>query len=134
MSVEGLEEVVGRLELAFKDIAGERTENAVTEMLISAAAHSAALTPVATGNLLNSQGRKVVATQGRVDGSLHYGAKYAPYVHRAPGKLKGLGVYRSPKRYGFVWDPNAEPQFLLKGVNEMIANDKDEIIKRNYEL
>lgn len=115
------------------NLKGPQLERTITEMLIQAAQYSDELTPVATGNLVNSRYRNVKPIGDSLVGEVGYTAKYAMFVHNAPGKLKGMGVYRSPKRLGVVWGPDGEPQFLAKGRDKMIAEDAQAIIQRNME-
>ena len=145
MSVEGLDEVAGRLELLLNDIAGPRTEACVTDMILTGGSHAAMITPIDTGDLLASQGHQVTQTETSTNGVIYYGAAYAGWVHRMSGRLKGQprahfgktseGVeFGGGTGRGNYWDPNGEPQFLLKGMEQMVAEDKDEIIQRHYSL
>lgn len=110
-----------------------QTERTVTEMTIQARQYADELTPVATGNLINSGYRNVRRIGDTMIGEVGYTAKYAFFVHNAPGKLRGMGVYRSPRRLGIVWGPDGEPQFLAKGRDKMIREDAENIIRRNME-
>lgn len=117
-----------------KAISGSLTERTITEVLITAAGHAAAITPVATSTLLNSQFRTVVPSIAGWSGVLGYGVNYAEFVHDKPGTLRGKRVQRSPASMGFVWGPNAEPGFLSKGVEKMLRQDVRGIILRNYKI
>lgn len=130
MSVENQENVIGRIQEILDSVGTEKAQLMVNNMLVKAAEYSAIYTPVANSILINSQFRRIEDNGGKIIGEIGYGADYAVYVHEAPGKLKGLGVYRYPKRLGIVWSPNGEPQFLEKGVNEMLQEDSQEIIDR----
>lgn len=132
MTVTGLQEVTGRLRGLIDYARVGATEKTLTEALIMAGAHAAAITPVATSTLINSQGREVQPTMSGYRGTLYYGAFYAPFVHEKPGTLKGLGVMRYPASDGFVWGPDAEPEFLKKGTEQMAKEDLPGIIQRNY--
>ena len=132
MSVTGIESVSGRLTGFFREVAVDKSEAALTELLIQGGAYAAEMTPIATSTLINSQGREVLQTATGWRGVLYYGAHYAPYVHNAAGKLKGLGVPRSPASLGFVWDPTGEPRFLIKGMEMAAFMDAEEILKRYY--
>lgn len=132
MSVVGIDSVSNRLRGFFRDVGVEKSEAALTELLFQGGAYATEMTPMATGTLANSQGRDVQQTGTGWRGVLYYGAHYAPYVHNAPGKLKGLGVPRHPKTLGYVWDPTGEPRFLIKGMEMAVFKDADEILKRYY--
>lgn len=112
----------------------DMTERLVTRILITVEGYAQAMTPIATGNLANSAFRNVQTTAGGVSGSIEYGAAYAGFVHEAPGTLQGAMASRSPASDGFVWGPNAEPGFLRKGIEQMISNDIDNLIRSEYRL
>lgn len=144
MSVEGLDQVVGRLRVVIDGIKNEKTERAVTALLITGGAHSSELTPIDSSNMINSQFRKTWDTGRGVEGAVYYEAPYAGWVHEMPGVLKGL-----PRRHfgrtsegvdfgggtltGNYWDPAGEPQFLKKGM-EAMAKEAPDILKAIYEL
>lgn len=142
MPVTGLDQVVGRLKLVMDEAKGERTNKAITEMLIIGGENSAVLTPIDTSTLINSQGRELWATATGQSGALYYGAKYAKWVHNMPGTLKGqlrnhFGRTRAGVNFGGgtlggrYWDPDAEPKFLEKGMQQM-AVDAEAILKKHY--
>jgi hypothetical protein len=114
-----------------KSVGGPRTERSITEILITVGANTAPLVPIATSNLLNSQFRKVAPTLGGWSGEIGYGASYARYVHDAAGTLKGTNTPRSPARFGVVWGPDAEPQFLSKGI-QLTLQGVAPILRNNY--
>lgn len=133
MPVQGLDAVVGKLQLFLDEAKNERTEKAITAMLIEGGAAAASLTPVDTSNLINSQHKKTWKTGTGYAGAVYYQAPYAKWVHEMPGKLKGqpryhFGRTREGKQFGGgslngnYWDPNAEPHFLKKGMEEMAQN------------
>lgn len=134
--LEGLEEVNRNLKRRLSQIGGDMTEDFVTAVVLQIRARSAAMTPVMTSNLINSAFHRVYATPMGYAGEMGYGAKYAVFVHEAPGALKGTNTPRikSEPRWGNVWDPNGEPEFLKKGVEEMIAQDLSSIIARSYKI
>ncbi len=121
---------------------GTETEKAITEMLIVGGANASTLTPIDSSNLINSQGRKTWDTGTGKAGAVYYGAKYAGAVHEMSGKLKGqprahFGVTRAGQEFGGgtgtgnYWDPDAEPKFLTKGMEQM-AKDAQTILKKHY--
>lgn len=130
----GFEDVNSKFKELMQRAKSVMTERAVTQCLVQAGNYSAALTPMATGTLLNSQYRTTKVTMNGVEGEIGYTAHYAKHVHDAPGKLLGTNTPRYPASDGFVWGPNAEPGFLLKGVREMISNDFNRILQQEYQL
>lgn len=145
MSVTGLDNVVGRLKLAFDQAQGEKTEAAITEMLIVGGANASSMTPIDQGNLINSQGRKTYPGKNGWEGSVFYGAHYAGLVHKMSGKLKGkpradFGRTREGKAFGGgshdgnYWSPDGEPQFLTKGMEQMGADSAKDILKKHYSV
>ena len=123
-------------------ITGENTQATVTAMLIQSMLRSAAITPVATSNLVNSQYYRTFKNGTKWLGQAGYTAEYAARVHEAAGSLKGLGIKRPTRGgedLGDYWDgangPNSgEPKFLEKGINEMIDNDFENIVKKEYKI
>ncbi len=134
MSVENLDSVMAKIRALNGQLSGDRLEAALTEMSDKTIEYAAIITPIKTSNLLNSRYRRVYKDGSKMIGEVGYTANYALYVHEAPEKLKGRAVYRSPKRYGYVWSPNGENKFLEKGALEMAQFDADEIIKRYLSL
>jgi hypothetical protein len=143
MTVEGADEVINRLEAIIDHAKATASERTLTEALLAAGAHAAYLTPVDTSALRNSQAKEVGRIGGGWYGVLYYGAEYAPWVHEMSGKLKGqprsdFGRTRSGISFGGgtgvgnYWDPNAEPEFLKKGMEKMAEEDLPGIIQRNY--
>lgn len=108
------------------------SERAVTQCLTVAGSYAAAITPVATSFLLNSQYKQVDITINGVKGEIGYGANYAQYVHDAPGILKGLP--RHPESDGVFWGPGGQPGFLSVGVMEMARSDMQSIMRENFLL
>lgn len=153
MPVTGLDKVVGNLKLALENAKEEKTEKAITMMLISGGANASALTPIDSSFLINSQHRKTWTTDLGYAGSVFYEAFYAAWVHEMPGTLKGQprahfgttsNVYKfgGPQKIaefgggslsGNYWDPDAEPNFLKKGMEEM-AQDAEAILKSVYSV
>jgi hypothetical protein len=112
-------------------------EKALTEVLIAAAGFAATMTPIDTSNLINSQFRMITAKNTKVTGMIGYTAAYAAAVHDKPGTLLGTNTPRSksdPSR-GNVWDPDAEPGFLIKAFEDDDARSAiDDIMERNMRL
>ncbi len=149
MPVTGIDQVRGRFKLLVEQAKGEKTERAITEMVILGGQLASELTPFDEGNLLRSQGRKVWPTAEGMSGAVYYGFKYAGYIHDLSGKLKGLprghfGKTREGKQFGGgslrgnYWDAmdgsnTAEPGFLVKGMEKM-TQDAPAILKKIYSV
>lgn len=87
----------------------EQAERAVYVATSIIAGHAALTTPVDTSNLINSQYTRVFKAGTEVVGLVGYTARYAYFVHQAPGTLKGQA---RPDGRGNYWAPNGEPKFL----------------------
>lgn len=137
MPVKGLKEVRQAVRKAFVDISGPRAEKTLTEVLQTAAAFAATMTPIDTSNLINSQYRKITAYGTRVVGAIGYTAAYAAAVHDAKGTLLGTNTPRSksdPSRGNF-WDKDGEPEFLRKAFEDSDARAAiDAVIKRGMKI
>lgn len=132
--VKGVDEVNRRINATLNRVGGRMTERFITEFIIVVAGYASAMTPIATGTLINSQFRRVYATPTGVAGEVGYGARYAIYVHDAPGSLMGTETPRHPRRLGKVWGPNAQPGFLAEGLQQAVTNDLDTLLRRHYRL
>jgi len=129
MPVKGIERVRRAYRLKVEEIDGQRTDKAVYAVLSQGAAMSDTMTPVDTSTLINSRYAPQISRQpGKTIGHVGYTASYAGAVHDAPGKLKGVP---RPSGNGQYWDPNAEPQFLAKGF-EQIKPSIPAILKAAY--
>lgn len=123
MSFSGFEEVNQRFKQAMQDLRVSRTQKTIESILIAVRAAAAPMTPVDTSFLINSAYSKTWRTTSGWEGETGYGANYAQYVHNAPGTLLGTGK---------AWNPDAEPQFLKKAVDDVLNYDIDRIIKEQY--
>lgn len=120
MAVKGIERVRRNFRTVLKGIDGSKTEAAVYAVLKQGAALAQQMTPRDTSNLVNSQyAPQISQRQSRTSGQVGYTAAYAAAVHDAPGTLKGLPRALGKGRY---WDPNAEPQFLTKGFDQLMPS------------
>lgn len=140
------DDLFNRFEHLMMRMRGPAAERAVTEMQIQAMQYSDEITPIDTGNLINSRYRNVRrALNDSVIGVAGYTAEYAAFVHESSGKLRGqprehFGRTRAGEEFGGgtgvgnYWDPSAEPQFLQKGIDKMISEDYESIIERNLGL
>lgn len=119
-------------------IATVRTERGVYAVLSQGSAISDTMVPIDTGTLLNSRFIKIDATRKKTVGRAGYTAAYSASVHEASGKLRGqpranFGKTSNHSDFGpqmpqpfgggtgvgDYWDPNAEPNFLKKGFEEL---------------
>ena len=141
--MKGIESVKRGYRVEVENIATGKTERAIFNVLSTGVSYADMLTPVDTGNLINSRYQPVIEhTKGHVSGRIGYTASYAAAVHYAPGKLKGqprgnFGVTRAGVAFGGgtkvgnYWDPDAEPNFLEKGF-EQVKPDIPAILKDAY--
>lgn len=125
---------------------GRVTEKTLNEIIIIGSQYAAAITPIDTSTLINSQYREVYQkADGKWQGVVGYTAGYALYVHNASGKLKGQprssvesftttsGKVAFASDKGNFWDPDAEPKFLVKGFERDGAAEIRALILRNYQ-
>lgn len=117
MPARGIERTKRALKIKIDKISGPITKRGVYDILEQGAALADTMTPIDTSNLINSRYKPQLAeTDGKVSGTVGYTAEYAAAVHSMPGKLKGQERANGNGQY---WDPNAEPQFLEKGFEEV---------------
>ena len=129
------EDLRARFAEALQGIREDRTERTVTDILIGIQGYAASRTPVMTSNLINSQFRQTIDTAWGFIGKVGYGARYAAAVHEAPGKYLGQRKRRSSRPGdGYIWDPNGEPGFFEKGIEEFARNDLTRVIERNMRV
>jgi hypothetical protein len=142
MSVTGLDEVTTKLKAKLNALRGEQSQNAVITLLQVGAANAASLTPIDSSTLINSQHYRTWEAPEGVVGAVFYEAPYAKWVHEMPGVLKGqprnhfgktgAGMeFGGGTETGRYWDPDAEPQFLKKGMAEMKLEAQN-ILKAAY--
>lgn len=135
MPARGIKQVRKKMAEVLGEIGSSMPERAVYEALLIIDGNAAPLTPIDTSNLINSRFIEVKKAPDGVRGRMGYTAEYAAAVHEAPGTLLGTGTPRSssdPSR-GNVWDPRAEPEFLLKGAENARA-DIDRVVKKRMKL
>ncbi|MFO4024078.1 hypothetical protein [Enterobacter hormaechei] len=131
MPVKGIKRVQMNAKKMLGDIAGNRTEKVLTEVMIVGSAYAAQITPVHTSTLVNSMYRQLKPVAGGMTGRVGYTASYAAFVNAAEGTIKGTP---RPDGSGNYWDPDGEPDFLRKGFERDGLNDIRETIKRGYKL
>lgn len=93
---------------------------AVRGCLSAISSEVAALVPIATSTLINSQYAHVSASGTMLVGRIGFTAEYALAVHEAAGKWRGLNKPRpkvNGKDRGVYWGPNeGQPGFLTEAV------------------
>ena len=139
MPAKGMQAVRSKLAKVFEDIAGPMTEQTLRKVMSIGGTYADALTPMATGTLLNGRFLKVDRMVDGWTGRYGYIAAYAAAVHDAPGTLKGRNVPRNPATLGNVWDNGygangAEPEFLRKGFERDGLDDIKATIKQGMKL
>lgn len=131
MSVKGIERVKAGFSRIASDIDQRKTDLAVYTILSEGGALAQLMTPMDTGTLANSQyAPQITHSVGHTKGTIGYTAEYAGAVHEMPGVLKGLPRASGSGNY---WDPDAEPQFLTKGF-EQLRPQIPSILKRAYRV
>lgn len=131
MPVEGIKRVKQGFRMKMEDISQAKTEGAVYAILSQGAALAQTMTPIDTSTLINSQyAPQMDSGRKGITGSVGYTASYAAAVHAAPGTLAG-----QPRENGNgdYWDPNAEPEFLAKGF-EQVKSAIPDILSRIYDV
>lgn len=142
--VTGGEEIKRKMQALFARISGPMAERALTEALIIGGGRADTMTPIDTGNLLNSRFREVKRSVNGWSGRYGYTAKYAAAVHAMTGKLKGQPradfgktsggtAFGGGTGVGNYWDPNAEPQWLEKGFEQAFP-EMEAAVRRNMTL
>lgn len=128
----GMQQVLARTKQIFDEVQSVKAVRAIKSATFIIRTESATMTPIETSTLINSQFDTVEINGTRITGRVGYSARYALYVHNAPGKLLGLNRPR-PSGKGVYWGPHAEPQFLLKAgtkTKELV----DRIIRQEMKL
>jgi hypothetical protein len=144
--VKGIKEVNKNISLLLREIKGPLSQTTITKVLIAGNAAAAAITPVDTANMINSQFRRTVKAGDRWTGTAGYTAEYAKWVHEMPGTLKGkprsevksfttkAGGVAFESNQGNFWDPNGEPEFLRKGFERDGLSEIKGIIQAGYKI
>lgn len=134
MPVKGIDRVRRNLRVAVENIAGGVSERAVYEVLSQGATKAQTMTPIDTSTLVDSQtAPQITVGPNGVEGSVGYTAAYAAAVHDAPGTLAGQPRDENDPSRGNYWDPNAEPEFLTKGFDQ-IESAIPSILRRIYRV
>lgn len=125
MPVSGLSQCIVKSNRLKLEIADKRAARAATAGAIVGQAYSQMLTPVDTSFLINSQFRKLEKLGTMWRATVGYTAAYALAVHERSGIGKGLPRKNGNGNY---WDPDAEPEFLVKGF-ELHKTEIDAAVK-----
>lgn len=144
MPIKGVKRVRERIKQELKEIADKKTAEVLWRVGMIGGGYAALLTPVDTSFLINSQYQEIDNTPAGMQLRLGYTARYAEWVHDMPGTLKGqprehFGKTREGVEFGGgtgngeYWDPNAEPEFLRKGIDENLGEITREI-ERGYQI
>lgn len=134
MAIQGIDRVRRNLRVSVDNIAGGVSERAVYEVLSQGAAMAQTMTPIDTSTLVNSQtAPQITVGPNGVEGSVGYTAAYAAAVHEEPGTLAGQPRDENDPSRGDYWDPNAEPEFLTKGFDQIIPAIPA-ILRRTYRV
>jgi len=108
----GVDLVLKKLNIEIAKIEG-RTKGGLRSAALEVKAASLRLTPHEDGHLRGSAYTETFSTSSGPGSVIGYTAEYAPWVHEAPGVLKGLP---RPSGKGVFWGPSGEPQFLRKAL------------------
>lgn len=117
MPVRGIEQVKRKYKVTIDNICDRKTYAAIYSILSQGGAIAQTMTPIDTSTLINSQYAPQITISGaKASGNIGYTAAYAYAVHEKTGVLMG-----QPRANGngVYWGPNAEPQFLKKGFEEL---------------
>lgn len=136
MTIKGIDGVKAGYQRIIGTIEDERTEAAIYAVLSEGGAIAQTMVPVDTSTLINSQYAPQFERQaGGMIGCIGYTDKYAGWVHEMPGKLKGLprAHFGGGMLQGNYWDPDAEPQWLTKGFQQLQPKIPA-ILKRVYRV
>lgn len=139
VKIKGVRQAQQNLDALIGDIQGRKVLRAIKSALFIIAPEAAAITPVATSTLINSQFNEVMVNGTRTTGRIGYSANYALYVHNAPGKYLGTRKLRPVDKgqakgsMGYIWDKTGEPQFLAKAV-EKTRDDVEAVIRKEMAL
>jgi len=119
-----------------------KINRALNRLCFEASAMAAELTPVDTGNLINSRFVSVIDYATYAEARVGYTARYAKWVAEMPGTLRGqprahFGRTSGGTEFGGgtgrgrYWDPNAEPDFLNKGMRRAIEESWPTIVRED---
>lgn len=136
MSLKGIDKVARNLNKEIAKIEN-RSAKGLTVAALRIRRDSQKKTPVDEGNLRASAFTETFKTTTGPAVVVGYTAEYAPWVHEAPGTLKGQPRPRkkgSSADRGKFWDPQgkAEPKFLEKSAKENEKNILEDIRKHVF--
>lgn len=130
MALTGLSQAIKKSNQLKVEVAERRAARAATAGAIVGQAYAQMLTPIDTGNLINTQYRRMEKRGNVWRALIGYTAAYAAAVHAKSGAGKGKPRQNGNGNY---WDPDAEPGFLTKGFEDHRA-EIDEAVYRELNL
>lgn len=131
MPTRGSRNVSRRLQRELHNIVNVKTPRVIQQVMIAGMSYTAAITPIDTANLINSQYREMSPMPKGWRGRVGYTANYAKFVNDASGSMKGKKRKGSSGDY---WSPNAEPDFVKKGFERDGKAAIKNIIKEGYKI
>ncbi|MCX8581145.1 hypothetical protein J3U18_05505 [Gilliamella sp. B3482] len=132
MTVKGVSKVNKNIHRITNDIANNRTQRIIQQVMIVGMSFVAPITPRDTSTLINSQYRELKPVPKGWIGRVGYTANYAAFVNNAKGTAKGKRTGK--KSQGDYWSPNAEPHFVEKGFQRDGQQAIEQVIKDGYKI
>ena len=132
MAVKGGSNVNKNIQRLTKQIANERTQRVIQQVMIVGMSFVAPLTPIDTSYLINSQYRELRRSNNRWVGRVGYTANYAAFVNNARGTATGKRRGRGSQ--GNYWSPHAEPHFMEKGFERDGKQAIEQVIRDGYKI
>lgn len=132
MTVKGVSKVNKNIHRITNDIANNRTQRIIQQVMIVGMSFVAPITPRDTSTLINSQYRELKPVPKGWIGRVGYTANYAAFVNNAKGTAKGKRTGK--KSQGDYWSPNAEPHFVEKGFERDGQQAIEQVIKDGYKI
>lgn len=134
-----IEKIKRQLREQIKEISKDAA-TAAYEIAITAEAYAVSDTPRDTGALINGYYVNVEENPDGAHATVGNTARYAFWVHEMPGTLKGqprehFGKTREGVAFGggtgkgCYWDPDADPKFLERALNDHKAEYMDIAMK-----
>lgn len=134
-----IEKIKRQLREQIKEISKDAA-TAAYEIAITAEAYAVSDTPRDTGALINGYYVNVEENPDGAHATVGNTARYAYWVHEMPGTLKGqprehFGKTREGVAFGggtgkgCYWDPDADPKFLERALNDHKAEYMDIAMK-----
>lgn len=125
--------IARNLQRQVNTITRNKAPRAATMAAIIIQGEAALLTPVDTSALINSQFRRIETNNDGSQAFIGYTALYALAVHDRSGSGKGQPRDPNDPSRGNMWDPAAEPGFLMKGA-ERAKPRVDAVVAKELKL